>query len=203
MRELFKAIQLGRETARAKYGRPAPQPQERVQPETQPDGGPRSWAEEFGLPDGETQLAAEQARETGELRARVADLNVEIARLQAKGREEIADQAGEVEALRAYGAELTAEIERLKAESREDKAAIAALTEGAEKQERDFADMDATYQPLINVLMLPGVKKWLLKKFHPQEYPDANEAQRTALDEALLTINAAYDVVKQASRREE
>ena len=45
---------------------------------------------------------------------------------------------------------------------------------------------------MAKTLRLPGVKKFLLEKFHPDKYPEADERQRALLTEATQTITAAY-----------
>jgi len=45
---------------------------------------------------------------------------------------------------------------------------------------------------MAKALRLPGVKEFLVKKFHPDKYPDADERQRALLTEAIKIINAAY-----------
>jgi hypothetical protein len=68
---------------------------------------------------------------------------------------------------------------------------IADLTDAVERQ-KARADAYAV------VLLLPGVKLWLINRFHPDKHPNANEAERAALNETLQTINAAYDALENA-----
>jgi len=49
---------------------------------------------------------------------------------------------------------------------------------------------------LTAVLRLPGVKIWLLSRFHPDKHPDLNGEARKAYEESTQTINAAYEVVE-------
>lgn len=68
---------------------------------------------------------------------------------------------------------------------------IADLTDAVERQ-KARADAYAV------VLVLPGVKLWLINRFHPDKHPNANEAEKAALNETLQTINAAYDALENA-----
>ena len=68
---------------------------------------------------------------------------------------------------------------------------IADLTDAVERQK---TRMDG----YAVVLLLPGVKLWLINRFHPDKHPNANEAEKAALNETLQTINAAYDALENA-----
>ena len=50
----------------------------------------------------------------------------------------------------------------------------------------------AGVQPMARVLLLPGVKTFLLHRFHPDKHPDANEEQKQKLTEAMQMITAVY-----------
>lgn len=49
------------------------------------------------------------------------------------------------------------------------------------------------------VLQLPGVRKVLVRVVHPDAHPEADEAQRAELTEAMGKINAAYDLIDRAT----
>lgn len=111
--------------------------------------------------------------------------------------EPVADQTSEIEALQATIAGLQGEVTALKAQLTEDAQRIGTLTEAAAVLRGHLVTAHTAYEPLIEVLKLPGVRKWLLEKFHPDRYPDANPVQRDALERAAGVINAAYDIVKE------
>ena len=116
----------------------------------------------------------------------------------------VAEQAREIEELRTTVADLNGEIARLEAQRVADTQRMEALTEAAAQLRGHLGDALESCEPVIEVLKLPGVRKWLLEKFHPDKYSGANAAQREALENAAALINAAYDVVKQqAAPREE
>jgi hypothetical protein len=49
---------------------------------------------------------------------------------------------------------------------------------------------------LRELLRLPGLKLWLLSRFHPDMHPDANEADRQVLAGTVHMINAAYEFIE-------
>jgi hypothetical protein len=49
---------------------------------------------------------------------------------------------------------------------------------------------------LTEVLRLPGVKMWLLAKFHPDKHPHANEAERDVHTQNFQKVNAAYEIIE-------
>jgi hypothetical protein len=46
------------------------------------------------------------------------------------------------------------------------------------------------------VLRLPGIKQSLLKAFHPDRHPNAPDADKREIVEAMAKINAAYDILE-------
>lgn len=50
------------------------------------------------------------------------------------------------------------------------------------------------------VLQLPGVRRWLITRFHPDK-PGLNEAESVALTEAMQKINAAYEQLEKKGDR--
>jgi hypothetical protein len=47
-----------------------------------------------------------------------------------------------------------------------------------------------------DVLRLPGVRSWLLSRFHPDQHRNANEAQRRVLIKILGKVSAAYELIE-------
>jgi hypothetical protein len=84
----------------------------------------------------------------------------------------------------------------------EAKRLLAEMTDYAEQLEARVVELIAGAEPMARVLRLPGVKTFLLTKFHPDKYPDADERQRALLTEALTTINAAYTLADQLQTSE-
>ena len=74
----------------------------------------------------------------------------------------------------------------------EAKQLLTEMTDYAEKMEARVIELIAGSEPMAKALLLPGVKVYLLQRFHPDKYPDADEKQRELLTNALKTINAAY-----------
>jgi hypothetical protein len=74
----------------------------------------------------------------------------------------------------------------------EAKQLLAEMTDYAEKMEARVIELIAGSEPMARALMLPGVKIYLLQRFHPDKYPDADDQQREQLTNALKTNNAAY-----------
>jgi hypothetical protein len=74
----------------------------------------------------------------------------------------------------------------------EAKRLLAEMTDYAEQLENRVAELIAGAEPMAKVLRLPGVKTFVLNKFHPDKYPEADERQHALLTEAIKTINAAY-----------
>jgi hypothetical protein len=66
------------------------------------------------------------------------------------------------------------------------------MTDYAEKMENRVIELIAGSEPMARALLLPGVKTYLVQRFHPDKYPDADDKQRELLTSALKTINAAY-----------
>jgi hypothetical protein len=49
---------------------------------------------------------------------------------------------------------------------------------------------------IADVLRLPGVKIWLLARFHPDKHPHANEAERELHAQNFQKIKAVYEIVE-------
>ena len=89
-------------------------------------------------------------------------------------------------------ADLTSALRQRDDELADIKRLLAEMTDYAEKMEARVIELIAGAEPMAKTLRLPGVKIFLMNKFHPDKYPDADERQRELLTEALKTINAAY-----------
>jgi hypothetical protein len=90
------------------------------------------------------------------------------------------------------GAELQAALQERDGELAETKRLLAEMADYVEQMESRVVELIAGAEPMARALRLPGVKPYLLGKFHPDKYPDADERQRELLTDALKTINAAY-----------
>jgi hypothetical protein len=75
---------------------------------------------------------------------------------------------------------------------------MAGLKEYAEQMEDRVTQLLAGVQPMARVLLLPGIKSFLLHRFHPDKHPTANEEQKQKLTEAMQMITAVYaDLAKE------
>jgi hypothetical protein len=88
--------------------------------------------------------------------------------------------------------DLQAALQERDAELAEALRLVAELKDYAEQLQSRVVELIAGAEPMAKALRLPGVKTFLLNKFHPDKYPDADERQRALLTEAIKTINAAY-----------
>jgi hypothetical protein len=130
----------------------------------EPDAGPEQG-------DGAADQPADDA---GQNAAAVAELQ---AALQERDGE-LADNKRLLNEMADYAEKMEARVAELVAEKANIEARVGELIAGAE--------------PMAKALRLPDVKTFLVKKFHPEKYPDADDRQRELLTEALKTINAAY-----------
>jgi hypothetical protein len=69
---------------------------------------------------------------------------------------------------------------------------LAEMTDYAEQMQSRVVELIAGAEPMAKTLRLPGVKTFLLNRFHPDKHPTADDAQRELLTEAFKTITAAY-----------
>lgn len=90
-------------------------------------------------------------------------------------------------------AELQAALAQRDSELEEARQLIGELKSYAEQLEERVGELVAGADPMAKALMLPGVRTFLLTKFHPDKYPDADEHQHSLLVNAIKTINAAYE----------
>jgi hypothetical protein len=69
---------------------------------------------------------------------------------------------------------------------------IGELKDYAEQLQSRVVELVAGAEVMAKALRLPGVKTFLLQRFHPDKFPDADDKTRAVMDEAIKTINAAY-----------
>ena len=74
----------------------------------------------------------------------------------------------------------------------EAKRLIGELKDYAEQLQDRVVELIAGSEPMAKALLLPGVKTFLLQRFHPDKHPGADERQYALLTEAMKTITAAY-----------
>jgi hypothetical protein len=75
---------------------------------------------------------------------------------------------------------------------------LAETAELAEQAEKRVAELEvelAASDVFGEVLLLPGVKRWLATRFHPDK-PGLNDGERKAFTEAMQKINAAYEALE-------
>jgi hypothetical protein len=84
----------------------------------------------------------------------------------------------------------------LQAEHEESKRLVAELAETVELLQGRVIELIKGAEPMANVLQLPGVKKYLRMRFHPDQHANASDEQIEKLTEAMQTINAAYAVIE-------
>jgi hypothetical protein len=106
--------------------------------------------------------------------------------------EETPDAAGGEE---TRGADLQAALQQREAELDEARRIIRELKDYAEQLQNRVVELIAGNEPMAKVLRLPGVKTWLLQRFHPDKFPDADERQNALLNDAMKAITAAYATV--------
>jgi hypothetical protein len=92
----------------------------------------------------------------------------------------------------AIAAEFEEALRQRDDELTEAKQLLTEMTDYAETMEARVIELIAGSEPMARVLLLPGVKTFLLQRFHPDKYPNADDKQRELLTSALKTINAAY-----------
>jgi hypothetical protein len=106
------------------------------------------------------------------------------------------DEAAPAERNDGAGNARLAELEPALGESGDElantKRLLGEMADYAEKMEARVIELIAGAEPMAKTLRLPGVKTYLLQRFHPDKYPDADAEQRGLLTNALKTINAAY-----------
>jgi hypothetical protein len=89
-------------------------------------------------------------------------------------------------------AALQAALQERDAELAANRELVVELKEYAEQLQTRMAELIAGTEPMAKTLLLPGVRPFLLNRFHPDKHPDADEEQKALLTEALQIINAAY-----------
>jgi hypothetical protein len=111
----------------------------------------------------------------------------------------VADQRDGYGDERARLFELEEALEQERHARAQAEASVKELEALVERQQTEKADDGAAV--VMPVLMLPGVKAWLLNRFHPDKFPRADAVRRQELTDALQTINAAYDHVERTVPR--
>jgi hypothetical protein len=89
-------------------------------------------------------------------------------------------------------AELQAALQERDDELADKKRLLAEFADYTEQLQNRVVELIAGAEPMAKVLRLPGVKAFLLQRFHPDKHPDADDRRRELLTEALKTINTAY-----------
>jgi hypothetical protein len=84
----------------------------------------------------------------------------------------------------------------LEAQHEETKQLVGELADTVELLRARVVELIGGAEPLAKVLRLPGAKTWLLQRFHPDKYPEADERQSELLNDAIKAINAAYAVIE-------
>ncbi len=102
----------------------------------------------------------------------------------------------------ADAAGLEAALRQREAEITDSKRILAEMTDYAEQLQARVIELIAGAESLAKTLRLPGVKTFLLQRFHPDKYPDADDKQRELLTEAMKTITAAYAIAGQLQTSE-
>jgi hypothetical protein len=77
----------------------------------------------------------------------------------------------------------------------EDKKSFAELSALADQLNARVIELEADRAVFAEVLGLPGVKKHLATRFHPDK-PDVNENERQWLTERMQKVNAAYEALE-------
>ena len=89
-------------------------------------------------------------------------------------------------------ADLEAALRERDDELGEVKRLLGEMKDYAEQLQNRVVELIAGAEPMAKALQLPGVKTFLLQRFHPDKYPAADDRQRELLTEAMKTITAAY-----------
>jgi hypothetical protein len=82
------------------------------------------------------------------------------------------------------------------ADDKETFAETAALAEQLNARVNELETQLAGTAVYGEVLLLPGVKTYLVARFHPDKHRDANETERQGLTENLQKINTAYEALE-------
>lgn len=105
------------------------------------------------------------------------------------------DNAGDGESEQPDAEGLQAALEQRDAELDEAKRLVGELKDYIERQQDRVVELIAGNEPMAKVLRLPGVRTWLLQRFHPDKWPDADERQKALLNDAMKAITAAYATI--------
>jgi hypothetical protein len=123
---------------------------------------------------------AERKQRDRERRRRDAEDPIETLTAERDDDKKLLDQAAEeIESARA-------ERDQAKAELADNREILAALSEQAESERKQF----------MAVLKGPNVRKLLLRTYHSDDKAaKASAAEREAMDKFMASINAAYDLI--------
>jgi hypothetical protein len=89
-------------------------------------------------------------------------------------------------------ADLEAALRSHEDELAESKRLLGEMTDYAEMMQSRVIELIAAGEVMAKALRLPGVKTFLVQRFHPDKYPDADAEKRELLTRAFQTITAAY-----------
>jgi hypothetical protein len=103
---------------------------------------------------------------------------------------------GDTEEAQTDGGSLEEEYRALESEHEESKRLVAELADTVELLQERVKDLILGVEMMANVLQLPGVKKYLRMRFHPDQHQGATEEQREKLTAAIQTINVVYDIIE-------
>jgi hypothetical protein len=124
--------------------------------------------------------------------------------LRGRAPVEVAEDDADAEASELLdGNELQAALEQHEAELDEAKRLVGELKDYIEQQQDRIVELIAGNEPMAKVLQLPGVKTFLLQRFHPDKYPDADEHQKELLNDAMKAITAAYATIAKESQSDD
>jgi hypothetical protein len=148
--------------------------------------------------DGEGELAQSAANANDDTKA----LLREVIKLADGLKKQVADLEAERDDAKKLLGEATAsadgrerQIADLEAERDATKKLLGEVTASAEQLQKRIAELETEPGVFAEVLLLPGVRKVLLKLVHPDAHPEADEDQRRALAEGSAKLNAAYDLI--------
>jgi len=164
-------------------------------------GNRKSEPAETGGAGAAGQSDAEELAETR--RKLIEELSGEVEKLQKRvgALETERDEAKKLLAeVVAEGEARKKRIAELEAERDAAKKLLADVTASAEQLQKRIAELETEPGVFAEVLLLPGVRKVLLKLFHPDTHPDADEDQRRVLTEGSGKVNAAYALIDKGKK---
>jgi len=130
------------------------------------------------------QLLTEVTELAEQLQNRITELEAE--------RDDAQKLLGEVT---TSGDDLRKRCGELETERDNAKKLLGELTSSAEQLQKSAAGLEAERDLLAEALQLPGVRKVLLKLFHTDSHPNADEEQHRVLTAGYLKLNSAYELI--------